>query len=49
MAIATSVSPVAKVLHSVHESLNTGNMINNKTRIATEKSARVDPNRVGLV
>ena len=48
-AIASSQAAANKI-HSQHlDSLNTSNMINNKTRIATETSARQDRNRVGLV
>ena len=36
----TAISPVAKILHSVDEKLNTNNMLVNKTRIATETTAR---------
>jgi len=40
----------ANKIHSQHlDSLNTNNMISNKTRIATETSARKDFNQVGMV
>ena len=38
-----------KIHSSALESLNTSNMINNKTRVATEMSARKDRNQVGIV
>ena len=46
--MVTAISPVAKILTGVHETLNTSNMINNKTRIATETSARKNTSSVGL-
>ena len=49
LSMITAVSPVAKILNGVHETLNTSNMINNKTRIATETSARKNFNQVGMV
>ena len=49
LSMVTAVSPLAGVLNEVHKTLNTSNMINNKTRIATETSARKDRNQVGMV
>ena len=48
LQVVTAVSPVAKILHEVNKSLNTGNMIQNKTRIASETTARKG-NTVGMV
>ena len=48
-AISTSITAGNKINSSALESLNTSNMINNKTRVAVERTARTDPNRVGLV
>ena len=48
-AISTNITAGNKIRTSALESLNTSNMINNKTRVAVERTARTDPNRVGLV
>jgi len=48
LSMITAVSPVAKILHSVDQKLNTNNMLVNKTRIATETTARKG-NTVGIV
>ena len=48
-AISTSITTGNKINSSALESLNTSNMINNKTRVAVERTARTDSNRVGLV
>ena len=49
LSMVTAVSPLAGALNEVNKTLNTSNMINNKTRIATETSARKDRNQVGMV
>ena len=48
-AISLHLADGNKVRNSTLETLNTSNMISNKTRIATETSARKDRNQVGIV
>ena len=48
-AISLHLADGNKVRNNTLDALNTSNVINNKTRLATETSARKDRNQVGLV
>jgi DNA-binding transcriptional MerR regulator len=48
-AISSNIVAANKIHNSTLDSLNTSNMINNKTRIASETTARKDRNQVGMV
>lgn len=48
-SISSGITAANKIHNTALETLNTSNIINNKTRLAAETSARKDRNQVGIV